>query len=69
MLRVANTPTVPLRVCATAGLTAGSMATMGSVGKRSRSWLIDKPVTVLHATTTAFTPLDSKKPTTFSARS
>ncbi|MOA22269.1 hypothetical protein D3C78_1428160 [compost metagenome] len=58
---VASTPTTPLRVAAAAGLTAGSMPTMGSPGCRSRSSATAATVAVLQATTNALAPSPRRK--------
>jgi hypothetical protein len=64
---VASTPTMPVLVLVTAGLTAGSMATIGR-SKRARRRSTATPVTVLQATTAALTRCDTRKSITANAR-
>ncbi|MNS93185.1 hypothetical protein D3C72_1273430 [compost metagenome] len=51
--RVASTAMWPVRLVATAGLSAGSRPTMGSAGNSARSTWIAAVVAVLQATTSA----------------
>jgi hypothetical protein len=53
---------------ATAGLIAGSIPTIG-IDHRARSASTLTPVAVLHATTMAFAPCATRKPTIACARS
>ena len=65
---VASTPTTRERVREAAGLTAGSIATIGT-SKRARSDSTAIAVAVLHATTTAFAPCSTRKSVMLVARS